>query len=52
MEIAEWFWVKKGTKYFWEGKPKVVLVGWSYALIFLILFFGYFGNQPFIYFQF
>jgi hypothetical protein len=37
-------WLKK--------KPVYVRWGFYYSILFLIIFLGYFGQQPFIYFQF
>lgn len=52
MEIVQYLQTKKNTFYIFDSKPKIARFAWYYMLIFSILFFGYFGAQPFIYFQF
>jgi alginate O-acetyltransferase complex protein AlgI len=52
MEGFQYFQEKKNTFYIFDLMPKVVRYGWYYGLTTLILVFGYFGSQTFIYFQF
>lgn len=52
MEVVQYFQEKKKTFYIFDLMPKSVRYGWYYALTTLILVFGYFGAQTFIYFQF
>lgn len=52
MEIFQYFQEKKKTFYIFDTMPTSVRYGWYYSLTGLILLFGYFGAQSFIYFQF
>jgi D-alanyl-lipoteichoic acid acyltransferase DltB (MBOAT superfamily) len=52
MEIVQSFQEKRGTFYIFDDMRKGLRYAWYYALIIIILFFGYFGEQAFIYFQF
>jgi D-alanyl-lipoteichoic acid acyltransferase DltB (MBOAT superfamily) len=54
MEVIQRYQDKNNNFYIFDTKPKLVKYLWYYLLIFLILFFGYSGqdNQAFIYFQF
>jgi alginate O-acetyltransferase complex protein AlgI len=52
MEIIQYYQEKFKTFYVFEKKSKKVRYLWYYGLVMIILFFGYFGAQSFIYFQF
>jgi D-alanyl-lipoteichoic acid acyltransferase DltB (MBOAT superfamily) len=52
MEIVQYFQARKNTFYIFDDKPKAVRYLWYYALIFILLIFGYYGKTTFIYFQF
>lgn len=52
LEYIQWLQAKRGTRFIFESKGRVVRWGWYYGLIFAILGFGYLGAQTFIYFQF
>lgn len=52
MEIIQHRMARKGTFYILENRPKIERYLWRYAIIITILYFGYFGEQTFIYFQF
>lgn len=52
MEIVQYFQEKKNTFYIFDLMPKSIRYGWYYVLTTMILVFGYFGAQTFIYFQF
>jgi D-alanyl-lipoteichoic acid acyltransferase DltB (MBOAT superfamily) len=52
MEIIQYIQAKKGTLCIFDSKSTYVRYGWYYMLTSLILFFGYFGSETFIYFKF
>lgn len=52
MEVFQYVQAKHNTFYVFDSKPKAIRYAWYYALILMILFFGYFGARGFIYFQF
>lgn len=52
LEVIQYYQEKKKTFYIFDVKPRYVRYAWYYALSFLIIFVGYFGLQPFIYFKF
>lgn len=52
MEVVQYIQSKKGTFYIFDDKPTPVRYAWYYTLSAYILFFGYFGGESFIYFQF
>jgi hypothetical protein len=52
MEWVQYVQAKRGTFYIFDAKPKAVRYGWYYAITLVILLFGYFGAQTFIYFRF
>jgi D-alanyl-lipoteichoic acid acyltransferase DltB (MBOAT superfamily) len=52
MEILQYFQEKKKTLYVFDGTPRSFRYGWYYSLVSIILVFGFFGAQSFIYFQF
>lgn len=52
MEIVQYYQAKKNTLFIFEASPRWVRYGWYYALTSVILLFGYFGGESFIYFQF
>lgn len=52
MEVFQYYQTKRGGTYLFDEKSKPVRYAWYYALILIILFFGYFGAQTFIYFKF
>jgi len=52
LEIVQYYQAHKENFYIFDSKPKSLRHAWYYALILAILFLGYFGSKPFIYFQF
>jgi hypothetical protein len=52
MEVIQYHQDKQKTFYIFDSFSKYIRYGWYYSLLFLIIFFGYFGAQSFIYFQF
>jgi len=52
LEIVQLAQERKKTIFIFDSHPAAIRYGWYYALIFTMLFFGYFGEQVFIYFQF
>lgn len=52
MEVIQFYQEKKKTFYIFDNFSKVIRYGWYYGLSSIILLFGYFGAQTFIYFQF
>lgn len=52
MEIVQYLQENRGTFYIFDSTPKVIRYSWYYFLVMGLLFFGYFGSQTFIYFQF
>ncbi len=52
MEVIQYIQSKKSTLFIFDDKPKYIRYGWYYSLSLLILLFGYFGGESFIYFQF
>lgn len=52
METVQYYQAKRNDFYIFDDKTKKIRYGWYYVLTFAILFFGYFGKQAFIYFQF
>ncbi|MDO8492546.1 MAG: MBOAT family O-acyltransferase [bacterium] len=52
MEVIQFIQKYKKNIYIFEEKTKAVRYGWYYVLTLTILFFGYFGAQPFVYFKF
>lgn len=52
MEVVQYAQEKKGTLYLWDNSPKYVRYIWYYGITSIILLFGYFGGESFIYFKF
>ncbi len=52
LELIQYYQAKYSTLYVFDKQKKFVRYGWYYLLILIILSFGYFGEQVFIYFQF
>ncbi len=52
VEVVQYYQSKKQTFYIFGQKSKFTRYSWYYALFFIIILFGYFGGQQFIYFQF
>lgn len=52
MEILQSYQERCGTFYVFDQKPKIVRYSWYYVITLAIVFFGYFGEQAFIYFRF
>lgn len=52
MEVVQYYQSKKDTLFIFDTFPKTVRYGWYYLLTSMILLFGYFGGESFIYFQF
>ncbi|MCX6738818.1 MAG: MBOAT family protein [Candidatus Parcubacteria bacterium] len=52
MEIVQYFQAQKNKFFLFDDKPKALRYAWYYVLILVILFYGYFGETAFIYFQF
>jgi hypothetical protein len=52
LEILQYYQAKLGRLYLFESVSRVMRWGWYYTLVLALLFFGHFGGQTFIYFQF
>jgi D-alanyl-lipoteichoic acid acyltransferase DltB (MBOAT superfamily) len=52
LELVQYLQEKKATLSVWASWPSYARVAWRYGLIFAIVFFGYLGATPFIYFKF
>lgn len=52
MEVVQYLQSRKGTFYIFDEQKKTIRYAWYYGLSVYILFFGYFGGESFIYFQF
>jgi len=52
MEVLQYFQEKKATLLVWAKWPSWGRISWRYAALAAIVFFGYLGATPFIYFKF
>lgn len=52
MEIVEYYQIQHNSFYIFDTRSKYVRYAWYYGLIGMILIFGFFGAETFIYFQF
>lgn len=52
VEVIQYYQAKRNTFYIFDDFSKWFRYGWYYSLVLLIIVFGYFGAQSFIYFQF
>lgn len=52
LEVVQYIQSKKATFFIFDTLPKMYRYIWYYALVSMIIVFGYFGSQTFIYFQF
>lgn len=52
LEVVQYFQSEKKTLYIFDSRSRFLRYGWYYCLAVMIILFGYFDSQSFIYFQF